>query len=320
MTDSPTTPPAIPARDTHVYKRVDGRALEADVIGARPGASKRCLVWIHGGGLIFGSRTISPRAPFLQALLARDFVVVSIDHRLAPETKLPGIVEDIGDAWRWVHEVGPSRFGIDLARIAIAGASAGGYLALWSGHSVLPRPRAVASLWGYGDITAPWEAEPSVHYRQQDLLTREQADASLAAPATQQPGGGADRSWFYLWCRQQGKWLEQVTAHDPREDDAWFDRYCPIRNLGADFPPTVLVHGTVDSDVPHEESAHLASRLAEVGVEHRFISLEGVGHGFAGAQVEDAAVTEGEVAAFLEAQLEAAIVSNPDHLRSGIPR
>lgn len=309
MSQPPTAPPAHPVRETHAYKHVDGRAIEADVIGANPGASrKRCLVWIHGGGLIFGSRKISPRPSFLQALLERDFVVVSIDHRLAPETKLTGIVEDVRDAWRWVHEAGPDRFGIDPARVALAGASAGAYLSLWAGYSVAPRPRALASFWGFGDITAPWEADPSAHYRQMELVTREKADASLAPPQAQEPVPGADRSWFYLYCRQQGKWLEEVTAHDPREDDAWFDPYCPIRNVTADFPPTILVHGTADTDVPHDESANLAARLADAGVAHRFISLAGVGHGFAGAQEEDAAATEVVVAEFLEAETRAPIV------------
>ena len=60
------------ARDTHVYKVVDGREVEADVIGAHSGASKPCVVWIHGGGLIFGWRKTSPRGPLLRALLERD--------------------------------------------------------------------------------------------------------------------------------------------------------------------------------------------------------------------------------------------------------
>jgi acetyl esterase/lipase len=301
-----TTSQTLPARDTHVYKVVDGREVEADVMGARPGANKPCVVWIHGGGLIFGWRKTSPRAPFLRALLERDFVVVSIDHRLAPETKLPGIVEDVRDAWRWIHDVGPQRFGIDPARVAIAGGSSGAYLSLLAGYLVEPRPRALASFWGYGDITAPWEAEPSAHYRQMALVTREDADASLDAPPVQDPALGVDRSCFYLYCRQQGNWLEEVTAHDPRHDSAWFDRYCPIRNVGPGFPPTVLVHGEVDTDVPHGESAQLAARLAAAGVTHRFISLGGVGHGFAGAHPEEAEATEVAVAEFLRAQLQLA--------------
>ncbi|HYQ99099.1 MAG TPA: alpha/beta hydrolase [Casimicrobiaceae bacterium] len=298
-TDLPT--PAL--RETHVYKVIDGREIRADVMGARPLARKPALVWIHGGGLIFGSRTVSPREPFVRALLERDFVVVSIDHRLAPETKLPGIVDDVRDAWRWLTDVGPGRFGIDPERVAMGGGSAGAYLSLMGGYLLEPRPRAIASFWGYGDITAPWEADPSSHYREQyDVVTRAEAVASLAGPAAD-PSVAVDRSNFYLYCRQHGKWLEEVTAHDPRDDDRWFDRYCPIRNVSAAFPPTILVHGTADTDVPHEESARLAARFAEERIEHEFISLAGVGHGFAGARPGQVEAAEAAVVAFLRAKL-----------------
>jgi len=290
-------------RDTHAYKIVDGREICADVIGASPGARKPGVVWIHGGGLIFGSRTVSPRASFLRALLARGFVVVSIDHRLAPETKLAAIVDDVRDAWHWLHQTAPDRFGIDPGRIALAGASAGAYLALIGGAEFARRPRALASFWGYGDITRPWEALPSAHYRQMELVSREQADASLAAPPVQDPALGIDRSIFYLHCRQQGLWLHEVTARDPRIEPSWFERYCPLRRVSATFPPTMLVHGVDDTDVPHDESAALAARLLQSGVEHRFISLPGVGHGFAGAEPVQAEAVEAEVAEFLSARV-----------------
>ena len=286
-------------RDTHAYKRVDGAELLADVIGARPGAHRPAVLWIHGGGLIFGTRVISPRASFLRALVARDMVVVSIDHRFAPETKLPGIVEDLQDAWRWVREAGAQRFGIDASRVAIAGASAGGYLSLLGATLCTPRPRAIAAFWGYGDITAPWEAEPSAYYRAQNLITREAALAALSAPPLLDPAIGIDRSLFYLYCRQQGRWLAEVTARDPRADDAWFDRYCPVRTVDATFPPTMLVHGTDDTDVPHAESEKMAARFVAAGVAHRFLSLAGVGHGFKDAAPADAEAAEIAVADFL---------------------
>jgi acetyl esterase/lipase len=260
------------------------------------------VIWIHGGGLIFGSRKVSPRDSLVRALLARDLVVVSIDHRLAPEAKLPAIVQDVRDAWRWVHESGPVVLGIASDRIAIAGASAGAYLSLMAGYMFEPRPRAVASFFGFGDITAPWEADPSPYYRTADLLTREKALASLTAPPVQDPAAGVDRSSFYLYCRQQGLWLPEVTAHDPGQDPGWFDPYCPVRNITKTYPPTMLVHGTQDNDVPHDESAKLAEKLATSGVEHQFISLPGVGHGFAGARPEDVDKVEAAVAEFLRAK------------------
>lgn len=305
MTESTPIPsPSAPDRVTYVYKVADGHDIKADVIGATSGARKPGVIWIHGGGLIFGSRTKSPRPTFLDALLRRGFGVVAIDHRLAPETKLPAIVEDMHDALRWVREQGPTLFGIDPSRIAMAGGSSGAYLTLMSGYSVEPPPRVLASFWGFGDITAPWEADPSAFYREMPLVSREDADRSVGKIAVSEPAADVDRSSFYLYCRQQGRWLDEVTGHNPRENAAWFDRYCPLRNISARYPPTILVHGTLDTDVPYQESKHLAARFDELGVTHEFLGLEGIGHGFAGALPEDVERAEGAVVTFFETHLQ----------------
>jgi acetyl esterase/lipase len=86
-------------------------------------------------------------------------------------------------------------------------------------------------------------------------------------------------------------------------DDAWFDPWCPIRNVTSAYPPTVLVHGSADADVPHDESARLAARLAEARVDHEFHSLAGVGHGFASASVEEIEAAEAAVAGFIHIHL-----------------
>lgn len=287
-------------RRTLRYGTSEGVPLLADVIGAGSASDRRpCVMWIHGGGLIFGSRTISPRPFFAGALVERGFVVVSIDHRLAPETKLPAIVDDVAAAWRWIHEAGPDLFGVDLARVCVAGASAGAYLSLTMGHLGTPRPRAVASLWGFGDITAPWEAEPSAHYRQAPLVERADALASLALTPVPTADGN-DRSRFYLHCRQQGLWLPEVTGHAWPQEAAWFEPWCPLRRIDAAYPPTVLVHGRDDTDVPASESDALAERMRELGVPHAYHALPGVGHGFAGATIEQAQAIETAVAEFLQ--------------------
>jgi acetyl esterase/lipase len=291
-----------PSRETHVYKVVEGCEIKADVFGASVGAKKPGVVWIHGGGLIFGSRT-SPRGGFLAALLRSATVVVSIDHRLAPETKLPDVVEDLRDAWRWVREQGPTLLGIDPARLGMAGGSSGGYLTLMSGFCVDPRPRALASFCGFGDITTPWEAEPSAFYRERPLVSKEQAQQSVGTSALSEPTENVDRAYFYLYCRQQGLWPIEVAGHDPRNEPRWFDGYCPIRNVTASYPPTILIHGTADMDVPYEESKNMAARLAEAEVEHDLVTLEGAGHGLAGARAGEAESAETRAAAFLQAHL-----------------
>ena len=118
------------APETFTY-RTAGCEIRADIYGASEGAAKPALLWMHGGALILGSRKGIMR-PFLAGLLDQGYVIVSIGYRLAPETKFPVIIEDMQNAWKWMHEQA-RRFGIDRDRIATGGASAGGYLAQMTG-------------------------------------------------------------------------------------------------------------------------------------------------------------------------------------------
>ena len=95
-----------PAGKTYTYKTAGGCAIQADVVSGDGPAPKPVVIWIHGGALIIGSRTDMPS--FLRELAQNDgYAVVSIDYRLAPNTKLPAIIEDIQDAHRWVRAQGP---------------------------------------------------------------------------------------------------------------------------------------------------------------------------------------------------------------------
>lgn len=79
---------------------------------------------VHGGGFVLGTADSMDSA---NRDLVADLgcVVVSVDYRLAPETPWPGAVEDCYAALAWLH-ANTERLGIDRARIAIGGESAGG--------------------------------------------------------------------------------------------------------------------------------------------------------------------------------------------------
>jgi acetyl esterase/lipase len=299
---SDDAPPLKPA--TFTYKTVDECPIAADVYGAGPGESRPVVVWVHGGALILGHRGGIDRG-LVEALVAAGMVVVSIDYRLAPETKLPAIVEDLQDACRWVRERGPDLFGAEGARLAVAGGSAGGYLTLVAGYRVEPRPVALVSYWGYGDIVGDWYSRPDAFYRRMPLVTEDEARAAVGNRVLSGTPGRNDRFRFYLYCRQQGLWPREVAGLNPAANPGAFDPFCPIRNVTKDYPPTLLVHGTADTDVPYEQSKQMADELARRGVEHELITVPGGAHGLGGTDKDELARIRSRVVAFLKERLAA---------------
>src|SRR5262249_32604992 len=138
-------------KTTHVYKTVGDTKIHADVYRPEDKETRPVLVWLHGGALIVGRR--SGGAGNLLGLCKEEgYVLVSLDYRLAPEVKLPAIVEDVEDAFRWLRKDGPKLLHIDPDRMVVAGGSAGGYLTLVVGSRVKPSPRGLVAYWGYGDV------------------------------------------------------------------------------------------------------------------------------------------------------------------------
>jgi acetyl esterase/lipase len=285
-------------KQTFTYKTVQKCEIKADVYQGSVRPNQPIVVWIHGGALIMGHRGGIDRA-LLDRLLKAGYVVVSIDYRLAPETKLPAILEDVQDACNWVREKGPKLFSADPKRLAVMGGSAGGYLTLVTGYRVEPRPVALVSFWGYGDIASAWYAKPDPFYRRQPLVSKEEAYRSVGSTMLSESSGKNDRSRFYLYCRQQGLWPKEVAGHDPEKEPQAFDAFCPLRQVTAKYPPTLLVHGTNDTDVPYEQSELMAKELTRKGVKHEFLTVQGAGHGLAGAKPSVLADMRKQVVEFL---------------------
>src|SRR6185369_4123205 len=215
--------------------------IRADSYRFQDRPNQPVVVWIHGGALINGQREPGGPPWLAQACKENGWVIVSLDYRLAPETKLPEIIADIEDAFRWIRANGPELFQGDPERIAVVGGSAGGYLTLMSGHRVEPRPKALVSLWGYGDLVGPWYSEPSPHYTSK--LTAKEAEELL----TYQPvSDSRDRQHakaglFYQYCRQHGLWPKMVAEWDPRTEADKFVQYMPVKNVTSSYPPTLLI-------------------------------------------------------------------------------
>ncbi len=158
------------------------------------------------------------------------------------------------------------------------------------GYRAYPRPAALVSLWGYGDLVGPWYSEPSPYPRHHRVtVTREEAFRQVAGPPI---ANDADRrgdgGMFYQFCRQQGLWPWAVSGWDPHREPEKFYPYMPVKNVDAGYPPTLLVHGTQDTDVPYEQSVLRAAELGRHGVRCAFIGVPGGEHGL--ANVDDGTV------------------------------
>ena len=266
-------------RSTWTYKQVGNLEILADVYRPDDEKMRPVVIWVHGGALIGGSRQ-TPRRQVREPLLAAGYIIVSIDYRLAPETKLPGILEDLEDAYTWVHRHGPKLFNGKTDRLVVMGGSAGGYLTFTAGFRAHPRPTALVAFWGYGDLSGSWYSEPSEHYLKQDRVSKEEAYRGVSGPPLIDGGiRGKERGKFYLYCRQNGLWPLEVTGFDPKTEDAAYDRFSPVRNVTKDYPPTLMIHGTNDTDVPYEQSVLMQQQFEKHGVDHRLVTIPDAGHG-----------------------------------------
>lgn len=273
---------------TFTYKKVGNLEIKADVLRLENNRTQPLVLWFHGGSLINGSRDrIDP--PLKKMLLEAGYTIVSADYRLAPETKLPALIEDIEDAYQWVRQQGPELYNVSTKRIAVMGSSAGGYLALTAGFRAKPRPAVVVSIAGYGDLVGSWVSRPSPHPRHHKrTMTDAEADKVMnGPPISETKDRQGDGSTFKHYTRQRGTWSYVVSGFNPHTEPEKFISYMAVRNVTQDYPPTMLIHGTCDTDVPHEQAEMMAAEFDKHGVPYKLISIPNSEHGFDGAAEAD---------------------------------
>ncbi len=207
------------------------------------------IVYFHGGGWTVGDLdTCDSVCRFLA--LHTPAAVLSVGYRLAPEHPFPAAVEDALAAYRWAA-LDNARLGIDPARIAVAGDSAGGNLA--AAVSLLARD----------------EGDPSP------------AMQALIYPVTDVDGGQQSRDTFakgFLLGRADMDWFER--HYLPPDVDRADPRVSVLRAADlSGLPPAYVT--TAGFDPLRDEGEAYAARMREAGVEVTLRRHPGLIHGFA---------------------------------------
>lgn len=150
MDDDRKKPPMEPSL-TYTYKQVENKIINLDVFspskryGARNIPSP-VMLFIHGGAWIGGNRQEFSR-PVFEEFLSHEFVIVSTDYRLVPESSfVNGQLEDIRDVETWIKTEMPSKlkdhgFDVQTEQIVVVGGSAGALLALLTVSQPSPDPQ-----------------------------------------------------------------------------------------------------------------------------------------------------------------------------------
>ena len=86
---------------------------------------------------------------------------------------------------------------------------------------------------------------------------------------------------------KNGLWPEEVSGFSRSSIAHKITPFEPIRNVTPDWPPTLLIHGTQDTDVPYEQSELMAKQFKEKGVPSTLIPIEHGEHLFEGGSAEN---------------------------------
>ncbi len=241
-------------------------------------ASGAALLWLHGGGFILGT----PRADDARCgAWSRELglTVVSVDYRLAPEHPFPAALDDAHAAWTWLQDAAEG-LGVDRARVAIGGGSAGGGLAA----CLAQRLRDEGG------------RQPAAQ-----LLVYPMLDDRTAARRA------LDDAGHLVWHNRSNRagwsaYLRRVAGRTELPPYAAAAREVDLRGV----PPAWI--GVGDLDLFLQESRAYAQRLQASGVAAVLHEVEGAPHGFdvLAPQTPLARAFVGSQAAFLREALTAA--------------
>jgi acetyl esterase/lipase len=208
------------------------------------------ILWIHGGGWERGDKGGNSGA---KLFAAGGFIGASLTYRLSGDSKFPAAIEDCKCAIRFLR-ANAVKYGIDPERIAVAGASAGGHLAL-----LVATADQTAGLDGSGG----WPG----------VSSRVSAAAAWYGPTDFTVG---EKAFERGTGRAPAKFLGGTQTDRPDV----YRRASPIAHVSADDPPILLVHGEGDQIVPFSQAERMRNACQRAGVQVELIKVEKSGHDF----------------------------------------
>jgi acetyl esterase len=202
------------------------------------------VVYLHGGGWVLGG--LETHDGLCRVLADRSgCAVLAVDYRLAPEHPYPAAFEDLERAVGWLRDTGAAHHGLDAARLAIAGDSAGGHLAAVGAR----RARDRGQPYAYQVLACP-VIDPEMRYPALDEY-------------------GLDRGEMrFFW---------DAFAPPGRVDRAHPD-LAPLNADLAGLPPAFVI--TAEYDVLRDEGEAYAAALASAGVPTVAVRYPGLNHNF----------------------------------------
>jgi acetyl esterase len=205
------------------------------------------LVWAHGGAFVQGS--IPSWDHLLRDLVRQSGVAaLSVDYRLAPEHPFPVAFDEMVAMTRLAAREGAG-FGIDPARLALGGDSAGANLAL----------AAALAMRDAGEKALRFQ-----------LLIYGCFTTDCGSPSWQRFGQGAGLSQTSM------RWAWDTYLERPEQHNDW--RAAPaVANL-AGVAPAHLIVGSLDPLL--DDSNNLAAKLKAAGVPCNLTLYQGINHGF----------------------------------------
>jgi acetyl esterase/lipase/type 1 glutamine amidotransferase len=232
-----------------VYATVDGFELTLDAAYPKEmSGNAPAIVHIHGGGWQKGQKSARYAIQFAR----NGFVGFSINYRLSGTALFPAGVHDCKTAIRWVR-ANAKKYNVDPNRIGIVGSSAGGHLV-----SLLGTSGGDDYLEGDGPHQEFSSRVQSVvnHFGPMDL-----------AHINDSPSND-------VW--RQEKWLGKSIAEASDE----IRRANPMTFIDAQDPPTLTIHGELDTLVTINNGEVFYEALQKAGVETEIVRVKNAGHGY----------------------------------------